>query len=437
MFSLNPYKWLQSKDGPVEDDIESKGISIDPDSFLAYALGANGSSISAGMAAHFYRNTSSVATAVDMIAEAIEQIEPVIEMPDGSFVNDHKIIDLLRKPNGFASWNGFIGQVARNWLLKHDSLISATGNVKREPIEIWPVSLQNISIMQGSDEYPNNYLVSTGPVKGNFIRFDKDRKIGTKFYDGKLKELYHIKGYSSRVAQTEADSPLQAAANEARQIIQGKTHNLQLLKNGGRLSLLVAFKDEGGQVNDDEHRERIQKLNEQFGGPSNAGKIGVISNADIDQIRDMNINNKDMDYGNLEKMAALSIYLRYKIPLALVTTDASTFNNLETGVELLYDNAVLPTLDTLFSGLSFFLLHRFGLDPLRYRLTYNPESIKPLKRRMLDEVKTRRDIGVETINELRSLLPKREPVQDGDTLYQPVNYIPVGQDIFTDDNNDT
>ncbi len=420
---------------PGEPDIKKKsaGALVDASTWLYYVL-AGGDYISASQAASFYRNTAAVATAIDMIADGIEQIQPVIQTDEGKFKADSPVLDFLKKPNGFNQWHRFIGDVARNYLLKHDALITGAGNIKRPPIESWSQSLQEASIMEGSDQYPQTYIITNGAIKGTFTRNEKNRIFGARFYDGNLKELFHITGYSSRTTKTQSDSPLQAAANEARQIIKGKTHNLRLLDNGGRLSLLIAFNDESA-IDDDEHKERVKRINEQYAGAENAGRIGVISNADISQMIEMGKSNKDMDYANLESMASMAVYLRYRIPLPLVTNIASTFNNMGTAIELLYDNAILPTADVLFAGLTAFLFPRYGLDASKERLTYNPESIEPLKKRRLAEVEQRKKISVETTNELRSLLPNREPIENGDTLYQPANLIPIGDDLFTEDNN--
>lgn len=426
-------KWFR-KDSPVSET-KSNIFDLEPGSFLDYVF-SGGSYVSARQAASFYQSTSAIATAVDMIGDAIEQIDPVIQTSDGKFTEDHPVLDLIKNPNGFSEWHQFMGAVARNYLLKHDSLISAAGNVNRPPIQIWPVSLQTVSIIEDVDKYPGRYLVTQGPVRGTFDRFDKNRVIGTRFYDGNIKELYHIQGYSSRIDQLESDSPLQAAANEAKQLINGKYHNLKLLTNGGRLSLMIAFKDEDS-ISDDEHKKRVKSINEQYSGAENAGKIGVISNADIAEMKELGINNKDMDFAELETLASFAIYLRYKVPLALISTKASTFNNLATGVELFYDQAVLPTADVLFSGLTRFLMPRFKIDPKNEKITYNPESISSLKKRKLNEVEQRKKINVETTNELRSLLPGREPITDGDVLMQPNNLVIVGTDAFTSDNNNT
>jgi len=407
--------------------------NIAADSFLAFAFGSQGW-ISASQAMSLYRQTSAIATAVDMIASAIKQINPVIQTSDGKFLDTHPIIDLLKKPNGFEDWQQFCENVSIYYLLKHDSVVLGSGNIKYSPAELWAVSLQELSILQGDDQYPSAYMVTNGVLKG---RYEKRRVDGEfRFYDGSLKELYHIKGFASRPVKTEADSPLQAAAMEAKQIIKGKYHNVKLLENGGRLSLLVTFNDDDF-INDDEHNKRVMRLNEQYSGPNNAGRIGVISGADIQHIKEFGKSNKDMDFAKLEEMAGNAIYLRYQIPLSLVTTDSATFDNVKTGVEMFYDNAVLPNANVVFSGLSRMLLPRFGMDPSRESITYNPESIEPLKARMLEEVSKRKKNEIETINELRSLLPSRGPITNGDTVYIRSNVVPVGDDQDTSDNNDT
>lgn len=108
---------------------------------------------------------------------------------------------------------------------------------------------------------------------------------------------------------------------------------------------------------------------------------------------------------------------------------------MEQGVQLLYDWAVLPLADTLFSGLTSFLLPRYGLDPRKVKITYNPESIQALKQRKLDELEQRKKIGIETINELRELMPNRDAIDGGDELYQLATLVPIGSDPFTDAND--
>ena len=428
----NPFKTLFSRKQPpvkrTKTAVSAVSWPIPEGSFLEYILNGTGS-ITANQAMEYYRKSSAIATAVDKIAGKVEQITPVLEGRDGKLISDHEVLRLLTNPNPFESWTGFIGKLSRHYLLTHDSHLSLIGNIRRPPLELYAIKPQNVSVTSANDSYPASYLITSGPCKGNYAReLDKDR---ARFVYNELQELTHIMGFSSRSDDTVADSPLEAAALEARQLIKGRYHNLALLDNGGRLSLIVAFKDADG-MDDDEHATRKQRINEDLAGEQNAGGIAVISGEEV-EIKEVGKSNKDMDFSELDKTASQAIYLRYEVPLPLVTTEASTYNNIENALLDFYENTVLPFTDFLFEGVQKAVFPRYNNSLEGYRLTYDPESINILIRQKLDEIKKRRDINIETTNELRALLPHREAVEGGDVLYQNATLVPVGTDLFTED----
>lgn len=382
-------------------------------------------------AMEFYRTCSSVAIAVDMIADEIEHLQPVIQTEDGKFNSDHELIRFLRSPNGFDNWAGFIGAAARHYLLTRECFYYGGGGITRPPLELFAVKPQTISTIENAqDRYPQVFMVTDGRGSGTYTRAERAKKVN--YFDGGLRELFRVHGFSSRSDETRADSPLEAVALEAKQQIQGRVHNLALLENGGRLSLIVNFKDSLGE---DELVARRDVLNRVLGGAGNAGRIATVSSSDM-EIKEAGTNNKDMDYAELDGVARQALFLRYKIPLPLVDNSASTDNNMSHSVYHLYDRAVLPLADVLLDGLGRMLLPRYGLDPSRARLTYNPESIEALVARRVEMLLKRKELEIETKNELRSMLPNREPIEGGDTLYQPSTLVPVGTDLFTDDNVD-
>jgi HK97 family phage portal protein len=382
-------------------------------------------------AMEFYRTSSSVAIAVDMIADEVEHLEPVIRTEDGKYIQDHDLLRLLKSPNGFDNWSGFIGASARHYLLTRECFYYGGGGISRPPLEMFAVKPQTISTVENAaDRYPQIFMVTDGRASGTYTRLEKARKVN--YFDGGLRELFRVHGFSSRTDETRADSPLEAVALEAKQQIQGRVHNLALLDNGGRLSLIVQFKD---AMSEDEHIARRDSLNRTLSGAGNAGRIAVVSSSDM-EIKEAGTNNKDMDYAVLDQVAREALFLRYKIPLPLVSNDAATDNNMSHAVFQLYDRCVLPLADVLLDGLGRFLLPRYGLDPARACITFNPESIDALVSRRVDMLLARQKLGVETINELRAQLPNREPLEGGDTLYQPSTMVPVGVDLFTDDNVD-
>jgi hypothetical protein len=295
------------------------------------------------------------------------------------------------------------------------------------PQELFPVRPTFITTETNRNEYVNTYHIGAGVAEGVYRQELTNDRIARYYDQTGLKELYCISGYSSSSTDARPDSPLQAAALETQQQLKGKVHNVQMLDNGGRMSMLIIFKDTG--VDDDEMKRRLQRLNEKFAGAENAGKIGAFEGGEVQEVREMGKSQKDMDWSNLNETASRAVYFRYKIPLAMTTTDASSFNNLKTGVEMLYDFAVLPHADKQFSGLTRFLLPRFKIKLNEARITYNPDSIKALKERRLEELLKRKEIGIETVNELREAIPNREPKEGGDDLYQSATLVKLGTDI--------
>jgi len=409
-------------------EYKSTGVSINPDSFLSFALGGSLSNLTPSLAFQYYRTSSAVATSVDLIAEEVEQMCPILIHKDTGVVEKHAILDLLRNPNPAEDYRTFIGALARNWLITRTVPIGAKGNINFIPVELWGVKPQHISITEnGADRYPDQYLVTSGPCQNSYKR-SIDKK-NWRFLANELSELYRISGFSSQSGSTIPDSPLLAAALEIRQQINGRIHNAKLLENGARLSLVAIMKD---SLSPEEHESRKHLLNQQIAGAANTGKIAVISSEDM-ELKEVGTSNKDMDYAQLDKISSQAVFLRYKIPLPLVTTDSSTYNNMRQAKFDLYDRAVIPTFNVLAQGISQFLFPRVGLDLNEFTLTFDPDKITAVRGRMLEELKVRRDLNLETINELRTAIPGRDPAEGGDTLYQPATLIPVGLDTSLDD----
>lgn len=380
-------------------------------------------------AMELYRNSASVADAVDLIATEIEKIKPVLRLPDGTIDETFDILNLLKNPNGYEGFDEFIGQVSRHWLLTHNSMVYAEGAISQPPRDLWAVKPQAVSPQQNTnDGYPQQFLINTGMGEGNYSRITNHRKKEWLFLDGNLRQVYDIAGFSSRSNNIRADSPLESISTEINQQIAGRTHNLALLRNGARVSLVAVFKDD---IQDEQLQTRSQALNEGLAGAHNAGKIAVVNSADL-EFKEMSVSNKDMDYLNLDDVARKAIYNRYKIPLPLIDTAASTLNNLEQSVFHLYDRAVLPNFQRVYSGLGKMLLPRYGLDPAQYSITYNSNDIESLRIRKLEELgKMTKDKAI-TSNEYRKEMGK-EPLEGGDVIYQSATLVPMGETFTLDD----
>jgi len=395
----------------------SKSIQLKSDMSLLTQVLYGDQIVTPHKAMQYYRENASVATSVDMIADTVEQIKPCLKINE-EYINDHDIIDTIINPNGFNDYKEFIGAVVRNYLLTHNSYLIALGNYKFPPLELYPINPLNVNIYSNIDGYPDSYFLNNTIANGRYDRFIESRKNVKFLKNGLLSELYHIMGYSSRSNSIQGDSPLTAIVGEIKQKIQGGKHNMALLSNSARPSMWIDFKD---APNEEELANRRQHIYETLTGAENAGLPIVTGSDGVNgtgtEITTYGTNNKDMDFAKLNEFATVTIFNRYGIPLPLVTLEASTFNNIKNAIIFFYERTVIPNIDTIFGGFTKLLKPKYkDLTNTDARITFNPESIAPLMTKRLEEIKLRKELNIETVNELRSLLPDRDDIENGDKL---------------------
>jgi len=402
-------------------------------SFLSFA----GTSIPPSKAIFFYENSSAVASPIELISEQFAQIEPVlIEKKDGVdiIIKDHPILDLLNNPSRDYDSQLFKKNLATNYLVTDEFYVLAIGRLEKPPLELIPLSPRHMSVVRGGDGFTTSISISDVIGSGNYNR--KNVKGSVTYQRDNLTNLYQARGFSTREnSAVRGQSLLGIAADDIRQQILGHKHNNNMLEKGGRLSLVFNVKT---QLGDEDFQTIKNRIMAQFGGTSGA-QIGVVDAEDMD-LKEFGTSNKDMDFVNLRMLSKESIYGIYKVPLEFANQGSSTFNNKSEAKLALYDDAVLPLTKKIYGNLSRMLISRYGLDPSVFRLGIDEDSIEALQTRRLNQLKTRKDLNVETDNEIRGLLG-REPLSEGaDSLYKPATMLPVASDedltnprVFDDD----
>lgn len=410
---------------------ERKAVMGTSDALGAFLIfGKNGSGSTPSSALSLYEDSTAVSVPINMIAEPFASITPVLKT-DGKIINKAPVLEFLSNPSPYFTQDLFLETIAKDYLITGESEIVAIGGVNRPPLELQPISPKNVSVIESTNGTAGSFIVSGNTLPGqyNFVRAGKR----VRYLDGNLRELQQIRNFSTKNnSMLRGQSLLLAASAEARQHIKGNEHNVNILENGGRIFLVFNF---DADLNDDEFEDAKERVMAQYGGSSKAGTIGVTAGGKLD-IKEMGLNNRDMDFVKLQETAKTAVALQYKLPLPLITVKASTFNNYQEAKLALYDDAVLPLADRIFAGLSQLLLPRFGMDPSKVQITYDIDQITALVRRRNEELKLRREINLETDNELRTLLG-REEVEGGNTLRAPANMVPIASDLFTDDNRTT
>lgn len=427
MSRFDPRTWFGKRHTAAETKSSTKvlGLSEELGSFLKF--GAQGTAVTPTGAINLYNMSSAVSIPINYIAEAFASINPVLK--DGTeIITEHPVLDLLQTPSPFYTQDLFLEALGKNYLITGETEVVSLGNTNRPPLELQPISPKNVTVNEGSNGLAISLIVSGESLAGAYQMELKGRSV--RYLRGNLSEIKQIRNFSTRNnSLLRGQSPLVSASAEARQHIEGNKHNVSLLVNGGRVSLVFHFDED---LNDDDFQATKERVLEQYAGAQNAGKIGITAGGKMD-IKELGVNNKDMDFANLQNMARTAVALQYKFPLPLLSTDASTFNNYKEAKAALYDDAVLPLADRIFGGLSDFLLPRYGLDPAKVRITYDIDQITALAGRRNEELKLRKELNLETLNELRTMIG-REGVDGGDVVLAPANMIPVGTDLFTNDN---
>lgn len=379
------------------------------------------SASSPNSALSLYETSTAVSIPINKIISQFKSLKPILEIGDEVHTK-HDVLELLNNPNMFFDRDLFFESLGINYEVTGEACIVAVGNINDAPVELHTISPSYINVrLQGG--VPVAIDVTGELLQGTYVLQNG------RYVRDEVTELLFIRSFSRRQNSYERGaSKLVSALNEVRQHILGTTHNVALLTNGAKVSLLFHFKQD---MDEDQFEETKRRIEDAYVGADNAGSVKVTAGEDLD-IKELGVTNRDMDFANLHELARNAVAMQYNIPLPLVNLSAETYSNYQSAIVALYDDCVLPLADKLFGALSRFLLPRFGIDVNAAKITYNPLQIPALRKRMLEEIKLRRDIGAETDNELRQLMG-RESYDGGDTVYKPANLLPIGDDELPPD----
>ena len=411
-----------------KQNVETKSYVLGtPEALGSFLMFGAGEAATPSSALSLYEQSTAVSIPINMIADAFAVLEPILVVDD-KIIRNHPVVNLLTNPSPYYSGELFFEMLAKEYLITGETTFVALGGVRRPPLELQPISGKNITIPEGEGGTPHHVYVGGNTLTGTYE--PKIKRGLLRYFDGGLRELIRMRNYSTKNnSLLRGQSPLLAASKEVRQHILGGTHNVSILEKGGRVSLIFHF---DADMDDEDFEEAKTRVREQYGGAGAAGEIGVTAGGALD-IKSVGVNNRDMDFAVLQKMAVKAVTLQYHVPLPLVTDERQTLNNYREGKVALYDDAVIPLSKRIFGALSDHLLPRYGISNLNARITFDPDQVSALVARRNEELNKRKNIGVESDNEIRALMG-REPYEGGNVILKPSSLIPAGTDIRIEDN---
>jgi len=381
---------------------------------------------------NYYTEACPVFTATKMIADAGSSIKLVIkDRKKDEFIYSHPFLERLKNPNPFIDGELLLKEVISYYLLTGNSYLNVVQSLnKKDVIELNVFAPNKITIQKNQDDgYAGEYSYKNG--NQNLVYTRNEQK---KFVDKIGNELIHLRDFNPNFSSDNlvGSSAFLGCQLEISQYVAASVHNNSLLKNQARPSGLLTYKG-NDPLMDNQVAKIREMIDNKMSGTSNAGKPAFLNgNFEWKQLSE---SIKDMDFPTLKKMVAESIYNAVKIPLPMVSPDNMSFANMDAAKYAFYDNAVLPVVVRVLKFFTKNILSKYaGSENLE--LTFDPCSIDALESRKVDNALTISKSGVLAINEIRGRLGY-ESIDNGDSVYQPANLLPVGVDKYTIDNRES
>lgn len=426
--------WLQLDRKMIEVPTEVKSAVFPTTSFVDFLNNGQNNDLADFTAIQLYMDAMPFFNAVDMRARNFAAIPiRVWDKSKNEFLDDHPVLDLLENPNADTTQLEFLYQYASYFDITGDSFLFAGGRVTAPALELATIPPQRTTFGFGNQfgilHVPDTITVTTvGQGASVFEANDVDGMI--RFYEREDRELWHTRQFN----------PLRSASNfrgmsrakpvflEIQQYLSGNNTNWSMLKRGTRLSM--AWVNNRGEALTETQWDRMQEEAEKYKGDMNAGGTPILDGMDVKIIQQ---TNRDMEFKDLQEAMLSRISTVYGIPLALLLDKAMTLNNLETSMLQLFDNAVIPLTNYLYAELTGFLLKRYP-DSENLEFRFNEGDITALRVRIIESAERQNKLGVNTINEIRTLIGDEALADGGDVVLVPANLIPVADDAFTADN---
>jgi len=116
-----------------------------------------------------------------------------------------------------------------------------------------------------------------------------------------------------------------------------------------------------------------ETIDEQYRGPSNAGKMAVV---EANSIEPLSNTPKDMDWIGVMELSAIEITVAFGVPYVLLHPEGATYENLDHAKRQLFTETVFPLLDKLKDSFNKWLCPLYGDD---LELTFDKENVSALQ----------------------------------------------------------
>jgi HK97 family phage portal protein len=345
--------------------IEQKAVSAGTSSFF-FPLGAG--AFMARKAEEYAREgyaENAIANAcVHKISSAASSVGLSLRKgADGDTIDDHDILDLLKRPNPTVSGSDFFyGAIAWRLIAGEVFVVrqpfgSNGKQAKGKPTQLWLLEPSRVEVKAGMFGMPIAYHYQT--LGGEKIIFPVDPLTG-------LSDVLHLKTFNPLHA-SRGLSPMSAAAYSIDTHNAALRWNKALLDNSARPSGALVLKSKdgtgAGELSGDQYARLKAEMDERYDGAGNAGKPLLLEGGL--EWEAMGLTPAEMDFDKGIWTAATHVCAVFQVPPQMIgIPGTSTFANFEQATLTFWEDVVVPLLESTLDGLNHWLVPMYGDDSL-------------------------------------------------------------------------
>ena len=354
-----------------------------------------------------------VMACVSLLAEDVAKLPPrlIRRLPDRSrqAADDHPLFPLLASPNGWQTWQEFVTQMMAGLLLRGNGYAVIIRDGRGNPVMLVPVNPDQVAIwIAGGEIY---YRVNRGNLLERAILQHQPLLIPAR-------DVFHLKGLStggllglSKIALNREAIGLAIAQEQQAARWMG-----QAARPSGVL-----------QTDKKMSPETITKLRGQWeemqAGIIRSGRPAILEEGL--KWQPMGLTGQDLEFIASRTFQLNSVARLWRVPPHMIGELTKATNNSLTQLSQEYVNFTLSTYTTIWSQRA---AKTFDL-PSDVSLSFD---LSVLLRGDITARYANYRVGAQgwlTVNEIRDA-EGLDPVEDGDTIFRPVNMAPLGSDVF-------
>lgn len=280
-----------------------------------------------------------------LVADAVSSVPLVVYDKESKIVPTHPVHKLLDHPHPDMSRADLMRLIAIWLQLSGEAYFKKATGVRGIVKELWPISPDRIDPVVSEE--------STNLISGYNVRLKKNQpKVQSTDYT--LDSVIRV-CIADPANPVRGISPLMAAAKAVDVDNLMQEWNNALLKNGAKPSFAIGLED----VQTDAQRATVAKsIAKFFGGSKKAGTPLVLAAKTV--FHKLGFSQTDMDYSQGLKNNRDIILASFGVPIQLVSTDASSYNNISEAKRIFWMNTITPLINLIVDAFNRSLKDQLG-----------------------------------------------------------------------------